>query len=539
MATLTAAEAFKNLTAYNVKYYQTKAAFFGGDPAELKTKAPSGTFWRGSHMGRKIHVPIASDISAASSDMLFFEKPKFKAVNMNSDTKEDQTAQKRLDLIIEQNLFHAKLNEAGECNSALGDVYGKVNWNKAIANYPIINIVQADCAWPEYMFDTLMALHTYMVLDVTGTNDSATVYRLYECHEPGKLTMMVFKGTADTLGEEDMARLKNMGYKPVIKTGISEILAFHVPNMKPNRVTRSTIFGRSDYEGTILLMDALDECYSSWMRDIRLGRARITVAQEYLRRVGNITTPATPNTENTALINGSNIQKPYYFDNDEEVYCVMDIDTSKAGQKGIEPIQFKIRSEDHLKTCLELFERIVVSAGYSPQTFGLKIEGRAESGVALITREKKTYSTKGKKETYWKDNLEKFLTALVHFDAALYPSDGSNAKGKVTCEFADGVANDVSTTSNSLKMLYDAESASIKTRVQMLHPDWSKSEVEAEVALIKIEFNREVPDPTGTDYAIGKGKMAQPGQQKEGSAGAQEESGQAGKQDDGGSQGNE
>ena len=66
-----------------------------------------------------------------------------------------------------------------------------------------------------------------------------------------------------------------------IETGIKRLTAVYVPNMLPNRLYRGSFLGRSDFSGVEGLMDALDECYTSWIRDLRLGRGRIIVPSEY------------------------------------------------------------------------------------------------------------------------------------------------------------------------------------------------------------------------------------------------------------------
>ncbi len=474
MARLDAREAFSDLTEYRKSYYGLYAAFFSGSEAMMRQHATQDMFWRKSPSRRKIHVPIASDIASASADLLFSEPPKFSA---EADGKADEGMQRRLDELLEGSNILCKLNEAAESCAALGDVYGKVNWDRELADYPLINIVQADCAWPEYSHDRLTALHVFTdIASGASAADARKVTRVYELYEPGAIAMRIFAGTESELGRElPQADTAKAGYQPALATGVPDILAFHIPNIKPNRFTRSAHFGRSDMEGNTLLMDALDEAYTSWMRDLRLGRARLIVAREYLRKMP-------PEYDEGAATGGA-----FYFDEDEEVVCSLEIDPTAAGAKGIENAQFQIRADEHAKTCAELLERIVTGAGYSPQTFGLRIEGRAESGTALRLREKKTFATKGKKESYWRVALERFLTAVVHFDSRAYPGLGSGANESVRVHFADGVANDLSSVSEAVRNISEAAAASKRTLVRLLHPDWSEEEVVSEAEAIASE----------------------------------------------------
>ncbi len=43
--------------------------------------------------------------------------------------------QRRLDELLEGSNILCKLNEAAESCAALGDVYGKVNWDRELADY--------------------------------------------------------------------------------------------------------------------------------------------------------------------------------------------------------------------------------------------------------------------------------------------------------------------------------------------------------------------------------------------------------------------
>lgn len=82
-------------------------------------------------------------------------------------------------------------------------------------------------------------------------------------------------GFVDLLGADGLS----------IKTGLTVLTAAYVPNMLPNRRRRGSPFGRSDYAAPIHdQFDALDETWTSWMRDVRLACGRLIVPDGYLRR---------------------------------------------------------------------------------------------------------------------------------------------------------------------------------------------------------------------------------------------------------------
>lgn len=469
MAKYSVQEAWRILADLRSNYYRKHAALYSGDRLKLNSTAEIGSFWQ--RKGKcKIHVPVAADIVATSADLLFSEEPKFSTFHQPGDDKE-QPQQKRLDELTSKNHILSLLCEGAETAAAMGDVYLKLNWRPNIS-WPILTVTQADSAVPEYTLGTLDCIHFFSVLKQDKENNET--WRVYELYEPGKITMAVFRGTPDELGIElGEAELSKLGYSRYVIAPVKDMLAVHIPNMRPNRMERDSMLGRSDLDGLRGLMDSLDETYSSWMRDIRLAKARLIVPGEYLR--------------NRPDYNGSGGNGfTYEFDEDVETYVAMDMDPDHPGNT-ITSSQFDIRSKEHAETCSELLRQIVSLAGYAPQSFGLDIQGTAQSGTALHIREKKSFNTIGKKQNYWKAPLEAILTAMVHLDAALFKDKGSHLDDSVTVTFADSTANDITAMSTALDMINRASAASTETKVQMLHPDWNQKQLDTEVQRIKAE----------------------------------------------------
>lgn len=475
---LTPQKAWNELRKYRDDYYRKYIAVYSGDRMEMAHTSDHGMFW--SRPGKaKVHVPVAADIAATSADLMFSEEPSFVCYDeATEDNESDQ--QHRLDELVELNNLHGKLNEACESDSVLGDVFLKLNYDTNKVQYPILNVVQGDSAWAEYRLGMLGCVHFFSV--VQADTDSDVVIRLYERYEKGRITSILFRGSTNDLGTElPDATMAQLGIVRDIKPPVDEMLAVHIPNMRPNRKYRSSPLGRSDLDGLRGLMDSLDETYSSWMRDIRLAKARLIVPAEYLRRK-----PAD-------LFDGDR-KFTYEFDEDVETLVALDINTMD-GQASITSSQFAIRSDEHAATCMNILRNIYSVAGYAPQTFGVDIEGMAQSGTALHIREKKSFNTRGKKQTYWKSPLEAIMTSMVHLDAALFPQFGSDRDDTVKVKFADSMSNDLSTMSSALQMLNSAIAASTEVKVEMLHPDWSKKQIAEEVDRIKAENGLAMDNP--------------------------------------------
>ena len=258
-------------------------------------------------------------------------------------------------------------------------------------------------------------------------------------------------------------------------------MAVHIPNMKPSRVRR-TCYGRSEFEGMRDMLDALDEVYSSWIRDIRLAKSRLIVPAEFLRR-----RPSFGN-------EGEDRHYTYEFDEDVETLVALDI--ANDSEMKITPSQFAIRADEHAKTAEALIRNIISMCGYSPQTFGLDIEGQASSGTALMIREKKSFSLRAKKLNYWSMPLENFLTAVLQLDAAVYHTPNVHASDRVVVEFPDSMSTDISTIAQAVQMMHNAQAVSTQTMVKLLHPDWEQGQVDEETERVLREFgvSGELPD---------------------------------------------
>jgi hypothetical protein len=480
---LTPEQVWDKLVSYRSNYYDGMSALYSGDHNELKRTGETQTFWRRKNKC-PIHVPIASDIAATSANFLFSQEPTYTIVHEGEEEANGEQ-QERMEKILAHNNIASKLNEAAESCAAMGDIYLKLRWNKE-STCPLLDVAQPDMSWPEYLFGELRAVHFFT--EAVADPEKNNYVRIYECYTKGKIIMAIYEGTKESLGTKMKdSMLKSLGYQPEIKTPIDDLLAVHIPNIRPNRRYRSAMHGRSDLDGLRDLCDSLDEAFSSWMRDIRLAKAKLIIPAEYLRK------------RNTSFAQGMDetigASGMYEFDSDVEAYVAMDINTDAAGGNAITPSQFDIRADEHLKTCTELVREILQFAGYSPQSFGINIEGAAASGTALSIRERKSAVTKNKKITYWQAPLEKILTAMVRIDYALYPDAGSDGVDSVSISFADSMGADTSTVASAVEILSRAQAASTITKIRMVHPDWSEKQVAEEVDRVKEEYGLSIDAP--------------------------------------------
>lgn len=473
----------------NMKPMQSKmrewAAWYSGDPVKLlhvyseRLSMPytaKGRFWQKAERQErieKIHVPIASDIASVSADLLFSEPPEVK-INEAHEENTDSTAketQDRISEIINHNQTYSTFVEAAETASALGGSYFKINWNKDFKDFPILSVAQADAAVPEFQWGFLKSVTFFKIIE----RDGSKVFRKLEKHEPGVIINELYQGTESRLGRKmQLSYLdETSDLKPEIQTGIDDILVRYIPNKLPNKLWRSHYLGNSDYQGLEGLFDSLDEAYSAWIRELRLAKAEKVVPESWLE--------LNTNTGN------------FQYDMDKSTYTSMNMPADEMEKP--EVVQPKMRVEQYELTCLNLIERIISSAGYSPQSFGLNIDGRAESGTALRVRERKSLKTKTKKERYFREPLQDILQLMLKVDYEHFGNTSIDPELKPSVTFADSIQDDPSEIAESLSKLEQAKAMSIESKVRYLHQDWSEQEVEDEVERIKEEQGMLVETP--------------------------------------------
>ena len=429
---------------------------------------------------RRLHVPLPGDIAATSADLLFADMPAI--------TVDDTPTQDRLTELLDLGRVQQVLLSAAEQAAAMSGVFLRTTWDRTVApDRPILTVVQPDAAIPEFTLGILRAVTFWR--ELTGSNQT-TLWRHMERHTPGEIEHALYEGTPDSVGRRvpltehpdtaalvDSLDLDGSGATgATVSTGIQALTASYVPNMLPNRLRRGSPLGRSDYAAPLYdQFAALDEVWTSWMRDIVLARARLIVPRGYLRDDG----PG----------NGAT------FDEDREIYDTLNIPPNEQGA-GITLSQFAIRVDEHQRSSEAIVRQAAQSAGYSAQSFGLDGGGQPITATESESRDQRSMVTRRKKAGYFRYGIREQVAAMLQLDNALFGR--KNADVPVTVDFGDGVAESEQQTATTLDLLKRAESASTATRVKILHPDWDDTAVNAEVAAILAETGAAAPDPVGT-----------------------------------------
>ena len=439
----------------------------------------------------RIHLPLAADIAASSADLLFAEE-------LTIDWGEDKATAERMEQVLDGIGWTTLLSEAGEICAALGGVYLRAGWDTELADHPLASVVHADAAIPTFSFGILQELTLWHAEDV-----NTTTYRHTETHVPGRITHQLWKGSSGSLGklvpltEHPMTAglVGSLDGSDWINTGTTALTAAYIPNIRPvplwRHIPSAQYLGRSDWgaAGVDGLFDALDETWTSWMRDIRHGRSRILAATSVLKNDG----PG----------------QGAYFDLDQEIYEGLRVPLGEDPtiSKLIQPQQFAIRVEEHSRTIKELTTAAVNSCGYSGSTFGLDTDV-AKTATEVGAVRGRTRDTREKKTRYWTPALERFLFALMEVDRVHFGQPQREQPRVAFPPFASPTQLELAQTAQALKA---AQAASTKTLVQMVHPDWDEDQVDEEVLLIGDE---NAPPPIAISGDFGQDAGEQPPQQQ-------------------------
>ena len=459
------------------------AVWYSGDPQRLLDFYSSQVFFPDNEWGRFwarisaedrancLHLPVAGDIASTSANLLFSEAPIF-------NYQEGSAGGDRIKTFIKENGLLNVLLEAAETAAAMSGVFLKLDLEPELVKIPIINIITPLQAIPYFWRGRLWEVLFFRTVKET---DSGAIWRLFELRkrENGNLVIeyKLYKGTDDRVGREvDMRSIDetaDLGLEPVTYA-IDGLACVYVPNMKPNRLMPGSPLGINDYSGAITLMDSLDFAWTSWMRDIEMGMAQILVDEELIERPEG------------GIITQDSVSSVARFNKFQRAFLKLNMSTWKIGGenvKPIEPVQFDIRVEEHMKTCESLFFQIVSLCGYSPQTFGLVEYGRqTDSGTALRIRERKSLLTREKKSRYWQAALWDLFWQMQQLDIA--SGLASYEIQEVDVELQDSVISDEREQSETLRNLDQAKAISTYQKVKMLHPDWDDEDVEIEVKRI-------------------------------------------------------
>jgi hypothetical protein len=430
------------------------------------------------------HVPVARDVAALSAALVFADPPAFNL----PDAPSGDPSQAALDAILDDGGVYAALHEAAELGAAAGGVYLRASANVALSDTPIVEAILPDQAIPEFYGPWLQAVTFWRII---SEPDRTPIVRHLERHEmsPGTPSVCVvyhavFEGATDRLGRrmsladypdtERFARLVDDQGRIVI--GTTRLDVVYEPDMLPNPQMPGGRLGRSAFDGATTQMDQMDEVWSSWMRDIRLGKGRLVVPRQYTRRLGD----------------GEGL----YFDPEQEVFTAVNaqLGASDSPTLQISSSQFQIRVAEHQQTAAELWRIILKNAGLNGNEENSE-DSPAQTATGVNDKASRKRGTRAVKIRYWTPQLRRLSFVLQELQKLYWLGSFPGVPRPADIEWPDASAPDAETLARTLQLLDAAGAVSRRTKIEMLHPEWSSDQVDAEVEEIKKDTPAP-PDPS-------------------------------------------
>lgn len=450
----------------------------------------------------RLHAPLAGNIGALSADTLMGEPPVTRILAGGKAVKGPQQA--RADLVLNSPDVHMALQQGAELAASISGSVLTAHWNPEISRTPWLGVTACDAAVPEYVLGQLYALNLWTTYpEITPAGVVLSVYYHVERHELGRVVHALYRGTEHSIGVrvplQDHPQTETIPTIPgsvrgeesntvYLPSGINSLTARYWRNLPTRQFRRDGILsrlGRADIEGAEALLDAVDLTWSSWMRDIKLARARLIIPESMLdvKRAGG----------------GGN------FDDDQEIVQALNFVNLKGEDDHIRSEQFGIRFEEHSSTLEALTHEVLQHAGYSISSYGQKGETSGATATEVNDRRTTTEGTRDRKSLYFRgDAGNGIFTALLELDSVHYRRRGAlsfDPDWTLDIRFPETTQIDPEKEARVLSGLAAARAASIETLVRMRDPELDDPDVRAEVERIYLENSIGVtePDPATVD----------------------------------------
>jgi len=471
---------------------QSASHLRGGRPMQGGVAGFMSRFWWGRPLASgeertALHIPMASNLATLSSDLLNAEPPVF-GVAGDADKVNPDATEQRLDVIMNSAQSAMTQNEAGELEAALGGTYWVADWDLAGPfDHVFYRSVDADAAVPTFRGGQLVEVSFWTRID-----DDRKVFRHIEHHEPGAIIHALYVSDdqerigvrvpltmrPETAHLAELAGAVSDGMQTIIPTHIDRLTAVYEPNIrKPRKLRRKGQFsawGRSDFEGVEPLLNGFDEVWSSWMRDLKVGRARIFVPE--------------------AMIQSNGRGQGGFFDAEREVYALLNALPNKDG-KNIEAQQFAIRVDEHERTAFNLKKEILQATGYSLSSYGEHSNDVAVTATEVTDRRSDTERTRDKKIRYASLARTRIASICLELDGIIFRGKGGRPGVDVVAEFPAVSQIDPEKEVRIVSLLDAASAISTETKVRRANPDRDDVWIGEEVARIQQEKGLTAPDP--------------------------------------------
>jgi hypothetical protein len=355
-----------------------------------------------------------------------------------------------------------------------------------------VEAYDGDMGVPEYEFGRLVAVTFWS----TYTTKDATWRHLVR-HSVGKIEHALYRSDGSGIGFRQplanhlatkwLAEVSGPGARTDGVTTEFDVPAkrLHVvyaPNMRKSRSFRKqgvlAEFGRSDFEGQLELFDALDETWSSLMRDLKQGAGHLFV--------------------NQALMQNNGPGQGASWDIRQEITTALNTLPKVGGSPLLDQVQFKIRVDEHLAAGGAITKQILRGTGWSLSSYDEYAGGGggARTATEINDQRRRSETTRDKKKRYQGSALSYIYSVALEIDGNIYPSQGGGPDLLVQSEFPEVSQVDPETEARTIQLLDAAGAISTLMKVSRANPgrddDWLDNEVKAIVRGTAIEDGADV-----------------------------------------------
>ena len=168
-----------------------------------------------------------------------------------------------------------------------------------------------------------------------------------------------------------------------------------------NNIDDNSPLGVSIYANALSTLKALEACYDSLIREIRLGKKRIIVPAQCIRPVVD--------TETRAFRR--------YFDAADEVYEALSTDDANA--LNIQDNSVSLRIDEHERALNAHLSTLCLQLGFSPGTFTFDRAAGIKTATEVISENSKTYKTIKNQQAQISPAIERIVNGIIQV-AQLY-----------------------------------------------------------------------------------------------------------------------
>lgn len=414
----------------------------------------------------KLHYPASTALLNSIKSLMFGENPSIEFVSEDDKNKAKvNKLNERIWAIMEDNNENSLYQNAASLESYSGGVAFKINIDKEVSDYPIIELYPQERIQLKTRYGRLVEI---VFLDEFKKENKT--FRLKSIHGLGYIDYELYneKGVKTDLGSLDETKdLKRLEFKHKI------LMAVYKKNRTDN-VEVDSAYGGSDFDGIIDLFHQIDEIFSSMALYIRRSRPILSIQERML--------PVTKD--------GSKQYTPKEFEYDLTV-----LNNSESADNISSKIYRDVPELDlspYLDSIKSLQKAVYQKVGMDTTSTNLDEVGANQSGEALIQREKSTVILYQNKVQGWQHTLRELVRLLLIFE------DISN-NSTVVEDYKD----------YSLNVGFaDYQSASLSERIEMFSNAYKNMAIDLDTMVDKVwneELEQEQIDKMATNIRVENG----------------------------------